>query len=82
LKICHLATLPSGLVVGFLILSTWAWNIVCAPDVFAWYFSFMLLNVGQLLYILYQMRPIQFDPDLVNAALAPGTDMYRHIPCF
>ena len=50
--------------VGFLILSTWAWNVVCAPDVFAWYFSFMLLNVGQLLYILYQMRPIQFDPDL------------------
>ncbi len=24
----------------------------------------MLLNIGQLLYILYQMRPIQFDPDL------------------
>ena len=51
---------------GFLILSAWAWNIACAPDVFAWYFGFMLLNVGQLLYILYQMRPIQFDPDLEN----------------
>lgn len=57
-------SVPSGLVVGFLILSTWAWNILCAPDVFAWYFTFMLLNVGQLLYILYQMRPIKFDPDL------------------
>ncbi len=24
----------------------------------------MLLNIGQLLYIVYQMRPIKFDPDL------------------
>lgn len=45
-------------------MSTWAWNVICAPDVFAWYFTFMLLNVCQLLYILYQMRPIEFDPDL------------------
>jgi hypothetical protein len=36
-------------------IATRAWNVVCAPDVFAWYFSFMLLNVGQLLYILYQV---------------------------
>ncbi len=57
-------TLHSGLFVGFLVLSTWAWNVICAPEVFAWYFGFVILNVGQLLYILYQMRPIKFDEDL------------------
>lgn len=51
--------LHCGLVVGFLVLSTWAWNVICAPDVFAWYFAFTVLNVGQLLYILYKMRPIR-----------------------
>lgn len=57
-------SLHSGLVVGFLVFSTWAWNVICAPDVFAWYFGFTILNLGQLLYILYQMRPIRFDTDL------------------
>lgn len=59
--------LHGGLILGFLVLSTWAWNVICAPDVFAWYFGFTLLNVGQLLYILYQMRPIRFDDDLEAA---------------
>ena len=47
--------LHSGLCIGFLIFATWAWNIVCAPDVFVWYFAFLILNAGQLLYILYQV---------------------------
>ena len=51
--------LHSGLCIGFLILATWAWNIVCAPDVFVWYFAFTILNAGQLLYILYQV-PYEF----------------------
>ena len=51
--------LHCGLVVGFLVLSTWAWNVICAPDVFAWYLAFTSLNIGQLLYILYTMRPIR-----------------------
>jgi hypothetical protein len=57
-------SLHGGLVLGFLVLSTWAWNVICAPDVFAWYIGFTILNVAQLLYILYQMRPIKFDDDL------------------
>ena len=51
--------LHCGLVVGYLVLSTWAWNVICAPDVFAWYLAFTSLNIGQLLYILYTMRPIR-----------------------
>ena len=47
--------LHSGLCIGFLIFATWAWNIVCAPDVFVWYFAFLVFNAGQLLYILYQV---------------------------
>ena len=47
--------LHSGLCVGFLVFATWAWNIVCRPDVFVWYFAFVVFNAGQLLYILYQV---------------------------
>ncbi len=54
----------SLLIVGYLIHSTWAWNVICAPDIFTWYFGHMLLNCGQLLYVLYQLRPIYFDPAL------------------
>ena len=58
------AVMHAGLIVGYRLFSTWAWNIICAPDVFAWYFVFMILNLGQLLYILYQLRPIKLEPDL------------------
>lgn len=50
-----------GLIIGYLLFSTWAWNVICAPGVFAWYFAFMIINMGQLLYILYQLRPIRFE---------------------
>jgi len=56
--------LHSGLCIGFLIFATWAWNIVCEHVVFIWYFAFLVFNAGQLLYILYQMRPIMFDEDI------------------
>ncbi|XP_044007452.1 popeye domain-containing protein 3-like isoform X2 [Aphidius gifuensis] len=54
----------SILIVGFILLSGWAWHVICAPDIFSWNFSFLLLNIGQLVYIVYQMRPIRFDPEL------------------
>lgn len=47
-----------------MLLSGWAWHVICAPDIFSWNFSFLLLNIGQLVYIVYQMRPIKFDPEL------------------
>ncbi|KAF2356830.1 Popeye protein [Trinorchestia longiramus] len=52
------------LIVGFLVYSTWAWNVVCARDVFSWGFSFTLLNLGQTLYVLYQTRPVKTDKEL------------------
>ncbi|XP_024884914.1 popeye domain-containing protein 3-like isoform X1 [Temnothorax curvispinosus] len=54
----------SMLIIGFMLLSGWAWHVICAPDIFSWNFSFLLLNIGQLVYIVYQMRPIRFDPEL------------------
>ncbi|XP_066594021.1 popeye domain-containing protein 3-like [Prorops nasuta] len=54
----------SVLIIGFLLLSGWAWHVICAPDIFSWNFSFLLLNIGQLVYIVYQMRPVRFDPEL------------------
>ena len=50
-----------------MLLSGWAWHVICAPDIFSWNFSFLLLNIGQLVYIVYQMRPVRFDPELEEA---------------
>lgn len=50
-----------------MLLSGWAWHVICAPDIFSWNFSFLLLNIGQLVYIVYQMRPVKFDPELEEA---------------
>ncbi|XP_063220184.1 popeye domain-containing protein 3-like [Bacillus rossius redtenbacheri] len=57
----------ASLIIGFMLFSFWAWNIICAPDVFSWNFTFMFLNMGQLVYIIYQMRPVKFDPELEEA---------------
>ncbi|KAG5868747.1 hypothetical protein JTB14_013756 [Gonioctena quinquepunctata] len=55
------------LIFGLLLFSTWAWNIICAPDVFTWNFAFMLMNMAQVFHILYQLRPVKFDPELEEA---------------
>nr|CAD7261241.1 unnamed protein product [Timema shepardi] len=57
----------ASLIIGFALFSFWAWNVICAPDVFSWNFSFMFLNLAQLVYIIYQMRPVKFDPELEEA---------------
>ncbi|CAD6234154.1 GSCOCG00007598001-RA-CDS [Cotesia congregata] len=54
----------SVLIIGFILLSGWAWHVICAPDIFSWNFAFLVLNIGQLVYIVYQMRPVHFDPEL------------------
>ncbi|CAH0394172.1 unnamed protein product [Bemisia tabaci] len=54
----------SLLIVGFMFFTTWAWKIVCAPDVFTWNLCFLSINAFQLIYVIYQMRPVQFDPEL------------------
>ena len=42
----------------------WGWNVICAPDIFTWNFLFVLLNMGQVLHIIYQMRPVKFNQEL------------------
>ncbi|KAL1131493.1 hypothetical protein AAG570_011110 [Ranatra chinensis] len=54
----------AALVLGFLIFSAWAWVIVCAPDMFVWNLCYTCINIFQLVFILYQMRPVKFDPEL------------------
>lgn len=49
---------------GFMLFSTWAWRVMCAPDIFTWNLCFLCLNAFHLIYIIYQMRPISFDPEL------------------
>lgn len=52
------------LIIGFILFSAWAWNVICAPDIFTWSFSFMLMNLAQVVHLLYQLRPVKFDPEL------------------
>ncbi|XP_075232417.1 popeye domain-containing protein 3-like isoform X1 [Lycorma delicatula] len=54
----------SLLIIGFMLFSVWAWTIVCAPDVFIWNLCFTFLNAFQLVFVVYQMRPVKFDPEL------------------
>lgn len=52
---------------GFFLFSAWAWRVLCAPDIFTWNLCFMCLNGFHLIYIIYQLRPINFDPELEEA---------------
>ncbi|KAL3881590.1 hypothetical protein ACJMK2_028011 [Sinanodonta woodiana] len=58
--------LHSMFVLGFLLLSVWAWTILCAPDIFSWNFAFMVVNVMQTLFLMYHIRPIKFTGELEN----------------
>ncbi|KAK3600501.1 hypothetical protein CHS0354_007881 [Potamilus streckersoni] len=58
--------LHSMFVLGFLLLSVWAWTILCAPDIFSWNFAFMVVNVLQMLFLMYYIRPIKFTGELEN----------------
>lgn len=44
--------------------SVWAWHVICSPDAFSWNFGFMFLNLAQVVYLVYEMRPVKFDPEL------------------
>jgi hypothetical protein len=56
--------LTMRLIAGYLLLSTWAWIVLCAPDMFSWNFTFALINFIQCALILYNLRPIRFSPEL------------------
>lgn len=49
---------------GFMLYSVWAWHVICSPDAFSWNFGFMFLNLAQVVYLVYEMRPVKFDPEL------------------
>ncbi|XP_065225728.1 popeye domain-containing protein 3-like [Planococcus citri] len=57
----------SLLILGFMFVTTWAWRVMCAPDMFSWSLCFLCLNAFHLIYIIYQMRPINFDHELEEA---------------
>ncbi|GFR17619.1 popeye domain-containing protein 3 [Trichonephila clavata] len=54
----------SLLIVGFFLFAIWAWNVVCSPNIFSWNFFFVLLNLGQVLHILYSMRKVKLPLEL------------------
>ncbi|CAH1799984.1 unnamed protein product [Owenia fusiformis] len=69
------------LLIGYLVFSAWAWVILCAPDVFSWTFSFMVINGMQVLLTCYRMRPVKFPNDLdeVYKKLFGPLKVPRHI---
>lgn len=56
--------LHTAFVLSFLLLSVWAWIVLCAPDFFSWNFAFMIINVVQTLMILYNIKPIAFEENI------------------
>jgi len=52
------------LMTGYLLYSTWAWNIICAPDIFSWTFAFTLLNMSHMVHSLYRLRPVSLASEL------------------
>lgn len=54
----------SMLLIGFLLICTWGWAVLCAPDVFSWNFGFVAINALQVLAILYRRRKVRFDEEL------------------
>lgn len=49
---------------AFMLYSIWAWHVICSPDAFSWNFGFVFLNLAQVVYLVYEMRPVKFDPEL------------------
>ncbi|KAL4233307.1 hypothetical protein ACF0H5_007990 [Mactra antiquata] len=56
--------LHGSFVLSFLLLSIWAWVILCAPDYFSWNFAFLIINMIQTFMILYNIKPIKFDENM------------------
>ncbi len=54
----------SMLAFGFLLISTWTWNVICNTSLFVWNFIFLIVNLGQTFYLIYTMRKIKFQKEL------------------
>jgi hypothetical protein len=50
---------------AFLLLSCWSWILVCSPDIFSWNFSLCLINMAQVFYIIYNLRPVNLPEELL-----------------
>lgn len=42
--------------VAFLLTTAWAWNVLCAPDLFFYSFAAMIINMAQTIYLLFTLR--------------------------
>ncbi|XP_011670673.1 popeye domain-containing protein 3 [Strongylocentrotus purpuratus] len=51
------------LVVGFVIMAAWAWQYICAHDIFGWCLVFAVLNLCHTIYLSWTMRPVNLTPE-------------------
>ncbi|KAK2159154.1 hypothetical protein LSH36_157g02011 [Paralvinella palmiformis] len=51
-------------IIAYLLLSSWSWVMLCAADVFSWNFSLCAINVVQMFYIFYHLRPVTLPGEL------------------
>ncbi|OQR74088.1 popeye domain-containing protein 3-like [Tropilaelaps mercedesae] len=52
------------LMVAFLFTTAWAWNVLCAPDLFFYSFAAMIINMAQTIYLLFTHRQVKFPGEL------------------
>ncbi|XP_022654735.1 popeye domain-containing protein 3-like isoform X2 [Varroa jacobsoni] len=52
------------LMVACLFTTAWAWNVLCAPDLFTYSFVAMIINMGQTIYLLFTLRQVKFPGEL------------------
>ncbi|XP_054166093.1 popeye domain-containing protein 3-like [Oppia nitens] len=62
-KYCILI-MHSVLALASLLMSVWAWNLICGSGVMTWNMTFMFINLIQTFYLLYTMRQIKFSKEL------------------
>ncbi|XP_064089419.1 blood vessel epicardial substance-like isoform X3 [Macrobrachium nipponense] len=54
------------LCVGILLFTLWAGLDICAPDIFAWNLSFLVVNAGHVLHLTYTIWPPRVPEDLAD----------------
>uniref|UniRef100_T1IMG3 POPDC1-3 domain-containing protein n=1 Tax=Strigamia maritima TaxID=126957 RepID=T1IMG3_STRMM len=48
---------------GYMLATVWAGVFVCAPDIFAWFVAFVVINTSHTVYLIYKHFPSRIHPE-------------------
>ena len=57
-------TYHSGLVTGHMIMTMITWTSVCTRQMMFWHAGFIIINITQIISVLYISRENKFEPDI------------------